>query len=59
MIKYYNLSNTAFQSLLRTIRNHRKASRPFSAITIYNEYLDLMTEEQREVAHEALTGKLD
>lgn len=59
MTKYYNLSNTAFQSLLRTIRNHRKASRPFSAITIYNEYLDLMTEEQREVAHETLTGKLD
>lgn len=59
MTKYYNLSNTAFQSLLRTIRNHRKASRPFSAITIYNEYLDLMTEEQREVAYEALTGKLD
>lgn len=59
MTKYYNLSNTAFQSLLRTIRNHRKASRPFSAITIYNEYLDVMTEEQRKVAYEALTGKLD
>lgn len=59
MTKYYNLSNTALKSLCRTIRNHRKASRPFSAITIYNEYLDLMTEEQRKVAHEALTGKLD
>ena len=59
MTKYYNLSNTAFQSLLRTIRNHRKASRPFSAITIYNEYLDVMTEEQRKVAYEALIGKLD
>ena len=59
MTKYYNLSNTAFQSLLRTIRNYRKASRPFSAITIYNEYLDVMTEGQRKVAYEALTGKLD
>lgn len=59
MTKYYNLSNTALKSLCRTIRNLRKASRPFSAITIYNEYLDLMTEEQREVVHEALIGKLD
>lgn len=55
----YNLSNTALKSLCRTIRNYRKVSRPFSAITIYNEYLDIMTEEQRAIAHEALTGKLN
>lgn len=54
-----NLSNTALKSLCRAIRNYRKASRPFSAITAYNEFLDRMTEEQRKVAHEALTGKLD
>lgn len=54
-----NLSNTAFKSLCRTIRNYRKAFRPFSAISIYNEYLDQMTEEQRKVAYEALNGKLD
>ena len=54
-----NLSNTALKSLCHTIRNYRKASRPFSAITVYNEFLDRMTEEQRKVAHEALTGKLD
>lgn len=59
MTKYYTLSNTAFKALCRTIRNLRKASRPFSAITLYKEYLDVMSEEQRAEAYEALNGKLD
>ena len=54
-----NLSNTAFQSLLRTIRNYRETSRPLSAITTYNEFFDRMSQEQREEAYEALTGKLN
>lgn len=54
-----NLSNTAFQSLLRTIRNYRETSRPFSAITTYNEFFGRMSQEQREEAYEALTGKLN
>lgn len=54
-----NLSTTAFQSLLRTIRNYRETSRPFSAFITYNEFFDRMSQEQREQAYEALTGKLN
>lgn len=54
-----NLSTTAFQSLLRTIRNYRKSFRPFSAITVYNEFLDRMNEKQREEAWIALHGELN
>lgn len=53
-----NLSNIAFQSLLRTIRNYRETSRPFSAITTYNEFFDRMSQEQREQTYEVLTGEL-
>lgn len=48
------LSNTAFESLCRTIRNYRAVGKYMMAVKVYEEYACYMTQKQLRHAHRVL-----
>lgn len=48
------LSNVAFESFCRTIKNYRMAGHYIKAVKLYEEYACYMTQDQLREAHRVL-----